>query len=76
MRERDVKYVIISILTIFFFAAFLMVWDEVTSLRIEIGRLSEEVQKVQRTSEIELTKVRRELQVNNAICTAVVNGEW
>mgnify|MGYP003293710749 CR=1 FL=1 len=76
MREQDIKYVIIAVLTIFFFAAFLMVLDEVTALKIEVGRLAGEVQKIERSFEIELTKLRRELQINNAICEAVINGEW
>ena len=76
MKERDIKYVIIAVLSVFWFAAFTMILECFDNQRLETIRIADELEKTRTELTAELERQRRELSVNNAICDALVTGKW
>lgn len=76
MRDRDIKYVVIAVLTVFWFAAFVMILECFDNQRLETMRIADELEKTRTELTEELECQRKELSVNNAICDALVTGKW
>lgn len=76
MRDRDIKYVVIAVLTVFWFAAFVMILECFDNQRLETMRIADELEKTRTELTEELERQRKELSVNNAICDALVTGKW
>lgn len=76
MRERDIKYIVLAVLSVFWFAAFAMLLECFDIQRAEINRVTDELRKTRRELTAELENQRKELAVNNAICDAIIMGKW